>query len=190
MNKTSDLGIDYSGGTGVNRNKKTGIRFGVIPQGEVLQAWADSSEPDYGQPGELECPHCGKTNDSALRWGEEIECECGESFEAEVPDMAEPQGFNYEGDGYVCEQFDTPDIFVEESPYFTYAQFCSPCAPGACYLLNPLDTTEPENTPDGVSFHDVFQNNKCYCFGHDWFESGVAPYPVYSVETGQLVQPK
>jgi len=30
--------------------------------------------------------------------------------------------------------------------------------------------------------------NACYCFGHDWFEDGKAPYPVYSVETGELVE--
>lgn len=48
----------------------------------------------------------------------------------------------------------------------------APCAPGAGYLSNPC--------PDGP---------KTYCFGHDWFENDVAPYPVYRVDTGELVPP-
>ena len=65
---------------------------------------------------------------------------------------------------------DDPDIFIIKSPYFTYAQYCSPCAPGAVYLMNPLS--------------EKIDQNKGYCFGHDWFESGKAPYPVYDVKTG------
>ncbi len=67
---------------------------------------------------------------------------------------------------------DDSDVFILLSPYFTRAQFCSPCAPGACHLSNP--------TEDG---------ERAYCFGHDWFEDDVAPYPVYSVKTGELVAP-
>jgi hypothetical protein len=39
-------GIDYGLGT-TNVDTATGIRYGVIHQGEILQAWADSSEPYY-----------------------------------------------------------------------------------------------------------------------------------------------
>ena len=94
------------------------------------------------------------------------------SFIADVPNDV----FYYDdGETQAEQSADDVDIFVCKSPYFTYAQFCSPCAPGAGYLLNPL--TEPD------------PGNKAYCFGHDWFESGKAPYPVYSVETGELVRP-
>ena len=48
-------GIDYGCGM-VNVDHATGIRYGVISQGSVLQAWADSAEPDYG---EASCPKCG-----------------------------------------------------------------------------------------------------------------------------------
>ena len=88
----------------------------------------------------------------------------------------DPLGFYYNAEGYQAEQtHDDSDIFIIKSPYFTYAQFCSPCAPGAVYLTSYMN--EAEDNPKG------------YCFGHDWFEAGAAPYPVYSVKTGKLVKP-
>lgn len=65
------------------------------------------------------------------------------------------------------------DIFVILSHFKTRAQFCSPCAPGACHLEHPMDDGE-----------------WCYCLGHDWFEGDKAPYPVYRVDTGELVEPQ
>jgi hypothetical protein len=149
MNK----GIDYGRGQ-TNIDTSTGIRYGVISQHEVLQAWADSSEGVYP-----ECPDHG--------------ADCPDDCDYNN-DISDPIGFEYNDDGYEASCGDDGDIFITKSPYFTYAQFCSPCAPGAGYLMNPV---EPD--PD----------NKCYCFGHDWFEGGKAPYPVYSVKTGKLVEP-
>jgi hypothetical protein len=165
---TNYAGIDYSSGL-TNIDNKTSIRFGVIHSGEVGQVWYDESEPVYGLP---VCPGCGyeyKTD------REPIKCpNCGNTdFDM---DMIDPIGFKYIGDGYRCFQSqDDPDIFVEKSPYFTYAQFCSPCAPGAVHLENPLS--------DGK-----YPSNKGYCFGHDWFESGKAPYKVYDVKTGREIK--
>lgn len=82
----------------------------------------------------------------------------------------------YERDGYRLTNCLQSDVFVLASPYFTYAQFCSPCVPGACNLDSPLE--QPSEA------------NKCLCLGHDWFEGGKAPYPVYSVATGEIVQPE
>jgi hypothetical protein len=141
-------GIDYGMGQ-TNIDTSTGIRYGVISQHEVLQAWADSSEPIY--PEDLE---------------HEDDCDYNE--------MAEAIGYEYTGDGYEASCGEDGDIFITKSPFYTYAQFCSPCAPGACYLMTPVE-------PDPA--------NKCYCFGHDWFEDGKAPYPVYSVKTGKIVEP-
>jgi ribosomal protein L37AE/L43A len=166
MNK----GIDYGLGQ-TNRDKNTGIRYGVISQNEVLQAWADSSEAYYGKP---HCPKCGDELPNGFSDGDRCPS-CKHYIESVgeecLPD--EPASFYYEAEGYSAECASDGDIFVMKSPYFTYAQFCSPCAPGACYLMSPLD--EPG------------ESNKAYCFGHDWFESGVAPYPVYSVETGEKI---
>jgi hypothetical protein len=119
----------------------------------VLQTWADSSEPIYP-----ECPDHG------------TDCNEDCNFNADV----EAIGFEYSAEGYEATAGEDGDIFITKSPFFTYAQFCSPCAPGACYLMN---TVEPD------------ESNKAYCLGHDWFEDGKAPYPVYSVETGEIVQP-
>ena len=101
----------------------------------------------------------------------EIECSVDVAFDED--DCIEPVGYAYQGDGYVCESDEYGDIFVTKSPYYTYAEFCSPCAPGACYLKSPLDEKD--------------DNNKCYCLGHDWFELGKAPYKVYSVETNEEI---
>lgn len=235
-------GIDYGMGN-CNIDKSNGIRFGVIHQNEVLQAWADSSEADYGEP---HCPKCGNEavagdsemplpevpdNFSVKELDEDDDAEdrvtcgtCGRSWDDAIPttwtpapsgrcpfeyyhadqdsdreqlgyevlyhacgDYAcdfcrvlfdgedafgdEPLGFTYDEDGYQCQSDSYGDIFILKSPYFTRAQFCSPCAPGACYLTSP--------TEDG---------ERAYCFDGSWFESGEAPYPVYSVETGELVK--
>ncbi len=139
-------GIDYGMGH-ANVDTKTGIRYGVISQHSVLQAWADSAEPYYGE-------HDDDETDS----------------EREVPD--EPLGWSFDDDGYNLTDCLDSDIFVLKSPYYTFARFCSPCVPGA----GNLDSADP----DGV---------KTYCLGHDWFDEGKAPYPVYSVETDKEVLP-
>lgn len=154
-------GTDYGHGI-VNIDIKTNIRYGVIPNHDVLQAWADESEGHYPYV----CPYCEMDIES---FDIDICPHCDE--ELDFQEM-EASHFYYNQDGYHATQDrDDTDIFVMKSPFFTYAQFCSPCAPGACHLRNPI--TEKDD------------NNKCYCFGHDWFEGGKAPYPVYSVETGE-----
>lgn len=102
-------------------------------------------------------------------------CEhCHALLESEECYGDQPDYFGYDDYGYELRQGgDDPDLWVMKSPYFTYAQFCSPCAPGACYLLNPL-------------FEPV-EGNKCYCLGRDWFEHDAAPYPIWEVATGELI---
>ena len=84
----------------------------------------------------------------------------------------EPQSWNYSGDGYELTDCLDSDIFVLKSPFSTFAQYCSPCVPGAGNLDNAM--------ADGA---------KTYCLGADWFEEGKAPYPVYSVATGEAILP-
>lgn len=73
--------------------------------------------------------------------------------------------------------FDGTEIMIMKSPYFTAGAYCSPCAPGA------INLNQPEN-PKTKTADDI-----AYCFGHDWFEDGKAPYRVFSVETGKEVLP-
>ena len=176
--------IDYGLGQ-TNVDRATGIRFGVIPAHEVGQAWFDDSETWYGKP---VCPECGS---EAVEYDEErhgeyeyephescdYACEeCERVFGSESAYPEEPISFYYDsGDTQAEQSGDDPDIFITKSPYYTWAAFCSPCAPGAGYLLDVRD----EET--GV---------RAYCFGHDWFEGGKAPYPVYWVGTGELIEPE
>ena len=153
-----------------NIDTKTGIRYGVMHQAEVLQAWADSSEPVYVYC----CPYCGN---GPLKKGANAK-RCPNCYHKIDPDndfdYIEPVCFRYEDDGYTCEQsYDDTDIFIMESPYYTLCQYCSPCAPGAGYIM-----------------HEVENGVKAYCFGHDWFDSGKAPYHVYRVTTGEEVLPE
>ena len=147
--KTEYAGIDYSLGH-ANRNQETGIHYGVIHHGEVGQAWYEESEPYFAD-----------------------DCECNEDDQHDFMCECDPSSFFIREDDIAAQQpYDDPDIFVLKSKYYTWAQFCSPCAPGAGYL---------------TSFTDPEVGVKTYCFGHDWFENERAPYPVYSVETNELV---
>ena len=178
------VGIDYGLGR-ANVDKETGIRYGVISQNSVLQAWADSSEPQYGEP---TCGKCGNECveitdasvpdlDTVEDWeqdGHDYACvACKRTFWSDEAFGDEPLGYSYTGEGYELTDCLDTDIFVLKSPYYTFAQFCSPCVPGAGNLDNAMS--------DGI---------KTYCLGHDWFEDQKAPYPVYSVETGELVKPE
>lgn len=140
----TNVGIDYSLGRS-NVNTDTGIHYGVISQHSVASWFYDEIENDYPKH---EC-----TEDDCK------ECE-----------YAEPIGWHYEKDGYKLVDCLDSDIFVLESPFYTFAQYCSPCVPGA----GNLDTF----VEDGV---------KTYCLGHDWFEDGKAPYPVWRVSDGKQV---
>jgi DNA-directed RNA polymerase subunit RPC12/RpoP len=178
----SGPGIDYSGpGSTDNRDTETGIRYGIIPLhalGEVF----DDFESVYT----ARCPHCGedipedfhfesrdvKVPGGHLRSMFVADCtECGKT-------IREDDQYGDEPDAQVCENGivtahidSSNDVWFTKSLYFTRASFCSPCAPGACHLNTPCDDGE-----------------RCYCPGHDWFEGGEAPFPVYSVETGERVE--
>lgn len=189
------MGIDYGMGL-TNIDPANGIRYGVIPMNSVSQAWGDSSEPDYGEP---HCPKCGnpacngesksvQSANGVTVWTEQPEhtedwecsgcgdyrCDdCEYLFDGDEAFGDEASAW-YLGDGeYVAAQSgDDCDIFITKSPYYTFAEFCSPCAPGAGYLLSP--------NPDGP---------KTYCFAADWFDSEFepCPYPVYRVDNDECV---
>src|SRR5208282_4039670 len=124
-------GIDYGMGRS-NVDVKTGIRFGVISQHSVSQAWCDCAEPDYGEP---TCPKCGNTvnqYEHAERMDEweygagccDYVCEsCEYVFDSSEAFGDEPSGWGYEGEGYKLTDCLDSDIFVLESPYYTFAQF-------------------------------------------------------------------
>ena len=119
----------------------------------------------------------------------------GDTYECDDRDWC------WEEDGYVLENCLQSDMFVSKSPYFTYAQFCSPCIPGGCNLDSPY---EPEGVakeqietvariaPNAVgeafiSYAEMAGFAKCYCLGHTFFDDDKAPYEVFSVATGRRV---
>lgn len=163
-------GIDYSMGQRLesghlpncdesvpSAGKLVNIRYGIISIHRVTQAWCDESETEY--PCE-DCDYWDKEEEDC--WGENAYCE--------------PSGHYVKTDECTAYQnHDSLDITVVKSIYFTYAQFCSPCAPGACHLENPVS---PEYT-----------DNRTYCFGPDWFDEYLdpCPYEVWEVKTGKKI---
>lgn len=176
-----DYGIDY--GLGQSNVGKDGIRYGVIPMRD-LAGWAwDEFEADYGVPS---CPKCGmeavefdgEAHDalpSYTDWGCcDYVCEhCEIILDSADVYGDEPIGHTLNDGEYLAEVDSYGDAFVLSSPYYTHAQFCSPCAPGACHLSNPVDAGGP----------------RAFCLGHEWFEDKKAPYPVFDVKTGNEVRP-
>lgn len=169
--KTTYPGIDYSLGT-ANVDHATGIHYGVIGQGTVGEAWYESAEPQYGEP---TCPECGSAINQEPDDDGNVHCTvCPYTIDehrmGEECYGDEPNAWTYDDDGYKLETCLDSDIMVLKSRYYTHAQFCSPCVPGAGNLESECD--------DGP---------KTYALGHDWFEEGRAPYRLFSVETGEEV---
>lgn len=99
----------------------------------------------------------------------------------------EPIGFEFSGDGYEMTTCLDSAVMVLKSPFYTYAPFCSPCVPGAGNLDQAADMFEMD-IGDGAAL-GIVCGIETYCCGHDWFDDGVAPYPVFSVATGYPVFP-
>ena len=91
----------------------------------------------------------------------------------------------YEHDGYKITKCLDCDLMILKSPFYTYAQYCSPCVPGAGNLNHPFDGPIENwcKAAEEAGFPKVF------CLGHDWFDDNTAPYPVFSVATNEQVQP-
>ena len=180
---TNYPGIDYAGPCStVNRDIETDIRYGVISCHSLGDGLYDAQEMDYGAP---TCPKCGNPaldsghNDIPATqdrddWdyhGNDFACiDCKYTFWADEAYADEPCGWTINDDEYQVINCLDNDAMVIKSPYYTLAQFCSPCVPGAGNLDNACEA-----------------GPRTYCFGHDWFDGNVAPYPVYLVSTGELV---
>lgn len=180
------MSIDYGFGK-CNLNPETGIRYGVISgqylETEILEKFYEAGLDHLVSEFEARVTKAlletlkeetqfstfESTGVDAFRehlkdfhWAEYLDlspfgdCLCG----------------RYEEAGIIAEQHSDGDVFVLESPYYTKAPFCSPCAPGAGYLA------------DGS-----FEGQACtYCMPNDWFPEGRAcPYPYWERENHTLV---
>ena len=164
------MGYDYGRGlTNVSDvtfpGTNTVVRFGVIPQHELLQAWCDESEAHYGSP---HCPACGDQLDDDVCDGHV--CECGYEIDwvGEECYGDEPLSHYVDDGEYQAESDSYGDIFITRSPYYAVCGYCSPCAPGAGYLT------------------DKGEDCAAFCFGPDWYD-GPPPHDIYEVATGRLV---
>jgi hypothetical protein len=97
------------------------------------------------------------------------QCLCTFDSDQAYPD--EPVGYTAKDERYKVETCLVSDLIVTKSPYYTRAQLCSPCVPGACNLDTP-----------------TIHGQKCYALGHEWFEEK-APYPVFKVDNDMPVEP-
>lgn len=200
---SDDAGIDYSHGQ-ENRDWETGCHYGVIyPSAEWLciHTVMDKFASDYGYPA---CPVCG---------GEVIDSEDFDFTSQERPFAPyipgacdyvctncflilayyhvyrdEPESYLLNADDYLATFQDGSDIIIVKSPFYTYAQYCSPCVPGAGNLCCPCFTrVKDKRSLTGYRIKGL--GPKTYCFGHDWFYFDAAPYPVFSVATNEEILP-
>lgn len=156
-----------------NINLETGIRFGVIYPNYVdnWYEWSDAVVDD-------KCPHCqGSDFDITDSVNGIYICEgCKKTFMED-----ESEEFTVVGREYITERYkaiqleEGENIVVEKSPYFTYSRLCSPCYPNAGDLASGIAIVVDESS-----------GYKTYCFGHTWYENGIAPFPIYKVSDGTL----
>lgn len=172
--KTDYNGIDY--GLGKTNADTNGVRYGVISQHSINP---DALEDIYNGEN-LSFQYYQEEVKKAIRSALEdyvskhqLEGAVESAFDAveqEVSDnyQSDEDQYRYEKDGYVIET-SSLGLMILKSPFFTYAQFCSPCVPGAGNLDSPL--------------YEMATPNKTYCLGPDWFEDNKCPYTVYPLET-------
>lgn len=193
MKQTTYPGINYAGRTDTNKDKETGIRFGVISQHSIMpeafdDIWSKARDLSFESAvaeakGKLKSAVEDYVRDSRLEETvESLWAEVEQDFSDSYDDCGE-RSWLYEAEGYKLADCLTMDVFVLKSPFFTFAQFCSPCVPGACNLDSPLGTEEKP-----TDCHLAPSDNRCYCLGHDFFENGKAPYLVFSVATGEEIK--
>lgn len=198
MKSTNYPGLDYSLGLS-NTDRDTGIRYGVISQNSVSpdaiddmftqgeDVAYDESLAEYLKTSRAEWVSDGNDEDDF------DEDEAAQGFADNYSSDGGLNDIKFERDGYLLTGCLQSDVFVLRSPFFTFAQFCSPCVPGAGNLDSPFQSANVQDGLDGTDYASEASEAgfpRVYCLGHDWFENSVAPYAVYSVETGNLVLPK
>lgn len=170
---TDYAGIDYGLGFS-NVDTETGIRYGIISQNAVtpeslddiyisgedvgFQRMREQAKDELAAAIESVIENYGKLN------AEEAAEDLLDNIEWHDCDESGP--YEYSGEGYHLRTTSDNELWVLKSRFYTHAQFCSPCAPGAGHLGSPC--------ADGP---------KTYCLGPDWFKDGKVPYPIYEVES-------
>ena len=179
------MGIDYGIGQ-TNIDTANGIRYGVIPSNDLspdafhdieingddvdfeeyraqvqasissaLSAVLDANGLDHGN----DADELAEGVVDALEW---------DSYEG----TGDCTRYHYSDDEVTLETCSDGDVFITKSLYYTLAPYCSPCAPGACYLR--------DGSKDGQA--------RAYCLPSDWFDDeSPCPYPYWTVDGDRLV---
>ena len=175
-----------------NYDEKTGIHYGVISpnsiSGDALNDicfGSNSTDPHY---------EAGK-NDLLS----DLEEFCDnhdidfkrintDSFEDQYSDQYENSDgqYDYEDKEYILHvSGDNFGIFVIKSPYYTFTKQCSPCAPGAGDLNNPISLQEYEKGDHNAFMYGTV---KAYCLPCEYFdEYSPIQYRYYNVSDDKEV---
>ena len=171
-----------------NYDEKTGIAYGVISPHAINQdvledLYNDGTDPHYENARqEIITAVSDFAGNSGLVISDEMQMQISDLLIDDISD-------HYQGnDGGQCDYSDKDytlhvsgdnfGIFVIKSPYYTYCRKCSPCAPGAGDLNNPLEI-------DGIEVLDTY--DRALCLDSSFFDDGKAPYRVFRVEDDQEV---
>ena len=199
MNSTNYPGINYSRGQS-NTDTDTSVRYGVICQNSVS---GEAVEDVYHGPHSRDMAFESHRDEikeaiaSAIKGSNKLEDSFRErdlesiieaafdEAEEHIASLLAATDPLYEHDGYKITKCLDCDLMILKSPFYTYAQYCSPCVPGAGNLNHPFDGPIENwcKAAEEAGFPKVF------CLGHDWFDDNTAPYPVFSVATNEQVQP-
>ena len=179
-----------------NYDEKTGIHFGVISPNSICQETlqdlcfgSNSSDPYWeNMIQEIKDIVSEMIEGTAYTISDDAKNQIIDVLTDDLSNGYEnPDGqMDYETSEYTLHiSGDNFGIFVIRSPYYTFTKQCSPCAPGAGDLDNPilLDTIE-QKIPN---FYNVFsQDNhvKAYCLPKEFFDDEYSkiPYRYYRVD--------
>ena len=169
-----------------NYDEKTGIHFGVISPNsicqETLNDLCDKSVDTIYEESKNEmikdlnafCDNNGLSIHNIP--SDEIIEEWNQSYQNDN------HGYEYEDQEYtlkICD--DNFGIFVIKSPYYTYTRLCSPCAPNAGALDNPVIQERLGEIPNDIFMHNTV---KAYCLPKEFFDDEYSkiPYRYYRVD--------
>jgi len=181
MGKTNYAGIDYGMGRS-NIDTATGIRYGIVSQNSLSSYAMDdvyNQGDDLGYQSfidevksDLERAISRVIDDVGGRINGDLDVDgFMEDVDFDNYESEGPWSYDQHEGGLVVQTTSNNDLFVFKSPYYTKAQFCSPCVPGAGNLDSPCE--------DGP---------KTYCLGTDWFDDDrPCPYPVYRVDNDECI---
>jgi len=169
-----------------NYDEKTGIHFGVISPNSICQ--------------ETLSDLCDKSIDTIYEESKktflsDLESFCDDHY-LDFKNINEDSfidefnqnydndnhGYEYEDKDYFLQiSDDNFGIFVIKSPYYTYTKQCSPCAPGAGDLDNPVIQERLGEMPNDIFMHNTV---KAYCLSREFFDSEYSkiPYRYYRVD--------